>query len=152
MKRIVLVLLFATCYSHYSKAQNKILFTYDTAGNQIVRQLCINCLTSKKAKTEEEILASKEEEKEKFTPEDTFSFYPNPVKEELYLFWTPSTTGTPTSLQVYSISGQLLYSSAAILHNSSYHVVPFQNYPSGMYLVQLHYPAGTPKSIKIIKK
>lgn len=106
MKKIVLILLFLPfCL----KAQSKVLFTYDTAGNQIVRQLCINCLTGKQSISKEEIMALREEEKEKFSPEENFSFYPNPVQEELYLFWTPTTSDTPNSIQVYSISGQLLY-------------------------------------------
>lgn len=117
MKKIVLILLFLPfCI----QAQSKVLFTYDTAGNQIVRQICINCLTGKKDLSQEEIIALKEENREKLSPEENFSFYPNPVQEELYLFWTPTTSDTPNSIQVYSINGQLLYTTTAILNNSSY--------------------------------
>jgi hypothetical protein len=149
MKKIVLLLLFAP---FFVQSQNKVLFTYDSAGNQIVRQLCINCLTGKQDLSKEEIIALQEEEKEKFSPEESFSFYPNPVQEELYLFWTPTTTDTPNSIQVHSVNGQLLYTTTSILNNTSYQVIPFSNYPTGVYLVNINYPSKSAKFIKIIKK
>ncbi len=149
MKKIVLLLLFVPFFVH---SQNKVLFTYDTGGNQIVRQLCINCLTGKQDLSKEEIMTLQEEEKEKLSPEDFFSFYPNPVQEELYLFWTPTSSDTPNSIQVYSVSGQLLYTTTAILNNTSYHIIPFSSYPTGVYLVNIIYPSKSAKSIKIIKK
>lgn len=74
-----------TTISSYS--QNKILFEYDTAGNQIQRVLCINCEPGRGriAQNKKEITELTSEDLIKTYPGDLISYYPNPVKEELYL-------------------------------------------------------------------
>jgi hypothetical protein len=134
------------------KAQNKITFDYDIAGNQIVRELCISCnKTSYKTTAPKEIAALQEEDLQKFSAEDLISYYPNPVKEELFLKWELANNNTVSSLQVYNINGQELQSYVN-LEKTNTKNLPFQVYPSGAYLIVFFYSNGEQKSIKIIKQ
>lgn len=145
MNRLLLLLIFLIGIKCTS--QNKILFTYDTAGNQIQRELCINC-TGKKAKDLKEIT-----NEDLITSEisDQISYYPNPVKEELYLFWKLVNDKTVSSIQVYAINGKVLQSFQK-MDKVSLQTIPFQSYPRGVYAIVLMYSNGEQKSIKIIKK
>jgi len=127
-----------------------VLFQYDTAGNQIVRSLCLNCppLAAKKSNPD-----SSEENLpfEKFFPEDVISYYPNPVKEELHLKWDLINNNTVHSIQVYSFSGQLLRSYKN-LESTTVKNISFQEFSTGTYTVLLQYSNGEQQSIKIIKQ
>ena len=131
-------------------AQTKLTFSYDGAGNQTTRILCINCLPQS-AKPVKEIDAVAESDLEKFFPEDVISYYPNPVKEELYLQWELAHDNYVTSINLYSITGQLLRTFQANKTTKSLNIT-FQNYAVGVYLVVLSYQDGGEKSIKIIKQ
>lgn len=134
-------------FSFTINAQTKVKFSYDNAGNQVSRILCINC----EAKPAKEISAVTEEDLQKFSEEDRISYYPNPVKEELYLQWELTQENYVTSVQVFSITGQTLATYTA--NNSTKNVtIPFQSFPSGVYIVLVSYKAGEGKSIKIIKQ
>lgn len=130
-------------------AQNqKIRFDYDTAGNQIVREFCSNCLSKTETKNLEEL---KDNELMKFNPDDSFSYYPNPVKEELYLKWDSSKETKISSIALFGLNGALLKSfdqQENLMSQSIY----FEKYPSGMYFIVLTYTNGEEKSIKIIKQ
>lgn len=148
MKHYLLLLIF-TC-SLAIHAQQKIIFEYDGAGNQIKRELTFS--TNKKAVVAtKEIVAVKEEDLEKFFPEDVLSYYPNPVREELYLQWQLSNENYVKSLHVYNFNGQILRSYSQSDSDNSL-TIPFQSYPSGIYLIVLEYSSGDQKTIKIIKK
>ncbi len=148
MKISLLFIFVLFCFS--SNAQTKLNFSYDAAGNQISRVLCINCL-SKSALPPKEIEAVTENELEKFFPEDVISYYPNPVKEELYLQWQFVNDNSVASVRVYSITGQVLQN-YQLNNNANSLSIPFQQYPTGVYLVLLSYKDGGEKSIKIIKQ
>ncbi|KRD11545.1 hypothetical protein ASE21_07505 [Flavobacterium sp. Root901] len=148
MRTGLLFLLLHLCFT--GNAQTKITFSYDNAGNQTNRTLCINCL-SKSVKQVKEIEAVTENDLEKFFPEDVISYYPNPVKEELYLQWQLTGDNYVISAHVYSITGQVLRT-YEISNNTSNLNIPFQQYPTGVYLVLLSYKDGGEKSIKIIKQ
>lgn len=148
MKTILLA--FFTILYFSSHAQSKLNFTYDGAGNQITRTLCINCL-AKPAKEIPTAEAITENDLEKFFPEDVISYYPNPVREELYLQWELAHDNYVTAVHLYSITGQALRTYQLNNTTSSLNI-PFQQYPTGVYLVLLSYQNGGEKSIKIIKK
>jgi hypothetical protein len=148
MNKLYILALIFLLPSVHSNAQDKILFSYDTAGNQVKRELCINCLTGrfikdvKKISKEDLILSD---------ISDQISYYPNPVKQELYLTWELVNNNTVSSIQVHSLSGQLLQS----FQNTDkikLQTIPFQNYPSGVYAVVLVYSNSEKKTIKIIKQ
>ncbi|MFV7235207.1 T9SS type A sorting domain-containing protein [Flavobacterium sp. ZB4R12] len=152
MKHFIVFILLG--FSVLATAQDKIVFEYDNAGNQIKRYLCIDCPlgTGKTSNVlPKEIMALKEEDLQKFFPEDVISYYPNPVKEELYLKWELIAGNLVTSIQVYGLSGQLLKSYSGLEKNNAQNI-PFQAYPSGTYAVVLFYSNGEQKSIKIIKQ
>jgi hypothetical protein len=142
-------------FSVMAIAQQKITFEYDKAGNQTYRKLCINC-TNKKSKviikeTPKEIAALTEEDLEKFTPNDVISYYPNPVREELYLKWELTNNNYVKVIQVYNFNGQIL-NSYTQSDRSNTQTIPFHSYPSGNYLVVLQYQSGEQKTINIIKR
>ena len=131
---------------------DKIVFSYDGAGNQIQRSLCLspNCLSAGKKAKPKEIAAIKEEDLQKFFPEDVISYYPNPVKEELYLKWELIADKNVSSIYLYNINGQTL-KTYDNLGTTNVLNIPFFNYPSGTYLVVLAYSNGEQKTIKISK-
>jgi hypothetical protein len=138
-----------TFISTFSFSQSKLLFEYDAAGNQIKRELCIsNCGTA--AKTTQESAKLQPEDYLKAFPEDVISYYPNPVKEELYLKWDLKDNNKVTTIQLFSFSGQLI-KSISKLENQNTYTFPFQQYPQGNYVLLLLYSNGDQKSIQIIK-
>lgn len=147
MNKIFTFLLFLCCC--ISQAQDRITFSYDNAGNQIQRLLCISCLTSKMT-DEKEIAALEDEDLQKFFPEDLISYYPNPVKEELYLKWELVADKTVTSVYLYAMNGQVLKTYNDLTKANTLNI-PFLDYPAGTYLVALVYNDGEQKTIKIIK-
>ena len=132
-------------------AQDKITFTYDSAGNQIKRELCLGCTSKTSNAIPKEIMALKEEDLLKFSPEDAISYYPNPVKEELFLKWELVIDKTVSTIYLYGINGQVLktYDNQGKTNSIN---IPFLNYPTGTYLIVLIYNNGEQKPIKIIKK
>lgn len=151
MRKILLFTLLLFTISSYS--QNKILFKYDLAGNQEKRSLCINCApgTIKGGEKPKEITELTAEDLIKDFPEDAISYYPNPVKEELYLKWELADNNKVSLIQIYSLTGQLV-GSYNKLENTNNQVMSFQRYPSGMYDLLILYTNGEQKSIKIIKQ
>ncbi len=145
-----LLLLFVG-FSFFANAQDKIIFEYDNAGNQKLRELCISCNKSGyKTKEVKEVTALQEEDLQKFSPEDVISYYPNPVKEELYLKWELVADKTITNIQLYDLNGRMLQNYDKLEKSNSLNI-PFLNYPKGTYLVILLYNEGDQKTIKIVK-
>lgn len=148
MKYYILLLL---GFSFVIKAQNKITFDYDAAGNQVKRELCINCTNPNyRIAAPKEIAALKEEDLQKFFPEDVISYYPNPVKEELYIKWELVADKAVSIIYLYDLNGRVLQTYNH-LEKVSNQTIPFLNYPSGNYLVVLMYNNGEQKTIKIVK-
>lgn len=146
------LLCFLLGFSLMVKAQNKIKFEYDLAGNQIQRLLCINCINPKMAnKPLKEITALAEDDLQKFNSDETISYYPNPVKEKLYLRWNIIEENYVATIQIFDIQGSLLkkISNLNSLNNQN---IAFQSYPSGTYAIVIAYKNGNHKTIKIIKK
>lgn len=151
MKKYLLLLFLGFTLLSQAQAPNKITFDYDAAGNQIKRELCLSCTKpGYKTSTPKEIIALQEEDLQKFSPEDVISYYPNPVKEELYLKWELVADKTVADVYLYALNGQVLktYNNLEKANNLN---IPFFNYPTGTYLVVLVYNDGEQKTIKIVK-
>lgn len=136
-----------------SQAQDKIIFDYDNAGNQINRKLCLsaNCDgTVYKTKAPKEIAALKEEDLQKFSAEDVISYYPNPVKEELYIKWELVEGKAVATVYLYGLNGQVLKTYGNLDKTNALNI-PFSNYPSATYLIVMVYNGGEQKTIKIVK-
>ncbi|WP_099711343.1 T9SS type A sorting domain-containing protein [Flavobacterium sp. 9] len=139
-------------FSILTKAQTKIGFEYDTAGNQIRRFLCVNCLPSTgKTADVKEIDSLQEKDLQKFFSEDVISYYPNPVKEELYLKWQLSDDNVMSSIEVINMNGQILKRMSNLEQLTTQNLA-FGAYSSGIYLIVLNYSNGKQKTIKIMKQ
>lgn len=142
-QKLVLVLIF---YSIYCNAQ-KVCFEYDSAGNQITRELCIN--TAPRYISGKEV--NQETDLQKFFSEDILSYYPNPVKEELFLKWELTGDKNVSKIEVYNLNGQVIRV-FNYLEKENTKTISFMECPVGIYHIILHYTNGEQKSIKIIKK
>ena len=151
MKNYILLLFLGFTLFSQAQAPNKITFDYDNAGNQTIRKLCLSCTDANyKTKEVKEIVTLKEEDLEKFFPEDIISYYPNPVKEELYLKWELVDDKRVTAIYLDDLNGRILhtYNNLDKVNNLN---IPFFNYPRGTYLVVMVYNNGEHKTIKIEK-
>lgn len=130
-------------FSLFSSAQDKILFSYDKAGNQTFREIYINGLATSTSKSIKEL------KKEDLLEIDQISYYPNPVIEELFLSWKLTPEKTVQKIEVFEISGKSLQT---YFPKSKQISIGFSSYPSGIYFVILNYNNGEAKTIKIVKK
>ena len=148
MKKFFVFSMFLIGFFQVYAQTNKLLFSYDTAGNQITRTLCVNCPAN---------LGRPAKPKEEKTPEietvviDKVTFFPNPVQEELNIKWELIDNKTVENISVYNLNGAIMqiYSD---LKTENIKTIPFGIYPSGMYIVSLTYSDGEQKSLQIIKK
>ena len=148
MRKILLFLLVVS--STMTRAQKKISFGYDEAGNQKKREYCSNC-PNKSGNIPKEITAVKPEDLQKFFPDDDISYYPNPVKEQLYIKWERENGVEMAMINVYSLNGQLIKSYKSLSGKDSF-VVYFNELPRNVYSIKLVYSNGEEKPIKIIKE
>ena len=134
-----------------SNAQvQKIHFDYDTAWNQITREFCLTCL-AKTSNPTKSISDLDEKDLQNFHIDDNSSFYPNPVKEELFLKRDNSSEIKLQTIKLYSLNGSLLKSFENQITWSNNNIL-FKEYPSGIYILELIYDNGEAKTIKIIKQ
>jgi len=150
MKANFTIILFSIAM--FVKAQEPTLtFTYDPlTGNQAVRTFCQSCGIAKHVKETETETAVAEDPFE-FSTVDKFTFYPNPVKEELFLKWELINENHVTSITVTEISGQTV-AAYQNLQGSNTQTITFRNVPTGVYLVTLAYQNAEQKTLKIIKQ
>lgn len=167
IKILVLLFIFSVSSPIYSQliegpineyGMIKVLFKYDAAGNQIQRELCINCpLGTGRFAQKEEIGKEKNKEIEEIVEEKnkeiegTISFYPNPASEELNVEWNFQEHIKISSLLVYTIQGKLVMQYDK-LHEKTFLKIPFSSLSAGTYLVVYSMANGEKKSIKILKK
>lgn len=130
---------------NFCLAQDKVIFEYDLAGNQIVRRFCPSCSESKNSEN------SSENNLLKFFPEDIISYYPNPVKEELFLKWDLVDNNYVTEIQLFDINGRLV-STISDLKDTDRTTVQFSFLPKNIYLIVLVFKNGESKTIKISKE
>lgn len=147
MKKFLLT--FFCFFGLLSNAQ-KIRFEYDAAGNQIQRKWCTSCLSRNAQETYKDISQLEDSDLEKFFPEDIISYYPNPVKEELFLKWELVNGNEVSGIDVLTLNGQVLKTIKENLSQNTL-AISFQEYPVGVYFLSLNYTNGDQKSIKIVK-
>lgn len=147
MKKLLFITLF---FCALALNAQKIRFEYDVAGNQIQRKWCPSCDLRNAKGVYKELSKLDDSDLQKFFPEDVISYYPNPVKEELYLKWELINDNKVSSISIFGLNGQLLKTYNDSLLQNSYTLV-FQDYPAGVYVVNLNYANGDQKSIKIVK-
>ena len=147
---IVVLFIFSFSFSQGEEREdnttaNRIRFTYDSAGNQIRRVMCINCTRSNVVELEE--LDTKMDVFE----EDNISFYPNPIKEILNINWQLVEEKSVEKILVFNMSGQLIKEINNIRSLTSSEI-SFFDLPKGTYLVQLNMSNNETKTLKILKQ
>jgi len=129
---------------------NEILFDYDTAGNQIKRY-AINMARATNSDSIKNIEDLVEEDLLKSDIYEDVKYYPNPVKEELFVKWVMSENKFVERVDLYSLTGQLLTSRNKLAKENTISI-QFTGYPEGMYNLVLLYSDGEQKTLKVIKK
>lgn len=142
------VLYYLLFFIHFLSSGQTIDFTYDQAGNQIQRKYIWNGnrQSNQEVKDYDDLVNS---DLEKFFPEDVISYYPNPVKEELFLQWELIDNKNVENISIYNISGQVIKN--VKISSEKRIVLNFSDFSVGSYLVILFYSNGEKKEIKIIK-
>jgi hypothetical protein len=152
MKKYVLLLLLLAILNSgnlFSQVPDKIYFEYDVAGNQVVRYTCANCINSNQESKEFADLI--EEDLIKSFSGDLISYYPNPVKEELYVKWEIIANNLVKEIALYDFNSRLIFKKDK-LKDINNCVLNFSTYPKGVYLAVLTYNNGDIKTIKIAKE
>lgn len=145
MNKNFILILFLT--SLISNAQNRVLFSYDAMGNQKKRVICLQCTTGKQVKEPTQLT---EADLIKSDVSDQISYYPNPVREELYVKWTLVDDKKVENISVFNLNGVLLKQYKGF-NTNNLQTIPFSSYPGGMYEVVLIYNNGEKKTLKIVK-
>lgn len=148
MKKILFYLLLLICFAVNGQ---KLSFDYDQAGNQTKRWWCTICHDKTSNQTPKDVAVLEDADFQKFLPEDEFSYYPNPVKEELYLKWPLKEDKKVKNISVYNLNGQLI-KQYNHLETQQFQNIPFSNFPVATYILVLEYTNGEQKSINILKK
>lgn len=149
----ILLLIFTCCVTNATKAQT-LEFTYDSAGNQIQRELVTIFLNSLLSSNTKE---GTEEEEETLLPKANslnenstiIEFYPNPVIDLLNVEWDP--TLLPTEIMLFDNKGKLLQLKK-VYEGTVRETFDLSTYASGIYYIRVFDSNKQSKSYKIIKK
>lgn len=143
---IKLIFFLITLNSFSQQTANRIKFNYDSAGNQTKRYVCVNCLAKVSNNQDDNV-------DEKFSEDIGYDVkcFPNPVTEDLHLNWKSDSNFMINTIEVFSMSGQVLKSYTDISSTDSI-IINFQEFTSGIYTVKLSFTNGNNKALKILKK
>jgi hypothetical protein len=136
------------------KAQERLTFTYDAAGNQTQRKwICANCSSSAYRPTEEQVKLLNDS---KFADEDkepkrSLEGFPNPVTEILGVKWSSSEDVFVKQIELYSISGVKVYQNK-YAPNQHETTISFIDLAPGVYILRATYSDNKKEILKIIKK
>lgn len=138
-------------FTFIGNSQQRIIFSYDSAGNQTNRVICLcgSRIANDTIQTKTiETLTNEDLIKDEIY--DQISYYPNPVLDELYVKWNNSDKSYVIKIELYNMNGQSL-KSYSDLSRTQITTIPFHNYPNGMYHVVLIYNNGEKKTLKVVK-
>lgn len=139
------------CMSLFSFSQNEgvLEFRYDAAGNQIIRKyITINSKNSNVAN--EKDLTSTNEIVLLNSEFSGIKYYPNPVKEALYIEWNLEEGVFINVMQLVDFNGRII-KNIENLKTSKNTSVDFTDLPTGLYNVILIDSTNTTKVLKIIR-
>ena len=146
-KRIVAIFLLFVVLSMWAAAdayaQNKIKYTYDSAGNRLSRQKEIVVQTRGALSDEEEPSVYEEE-----LSETKVTIYPNPTKGVLKVDISGVEKFENAQISLYDLTGTLLQQWGSISQSNA---VDISDRTPGMYIMQIVYNGNT-SSWKIIKE
>lgn len=125
----------------------KIIFNYDTSGNQVKRYLD-NTYSSKQNITAKDTAKSIEEKQEVISQ---LTYYPNPIKNELTISWSKSINSSVNTVNVFTMDSKLVKQLNASKNNQELKI-PFQDVSSGIYIIKVLFTNGKQDSFKVIKE
>ena len=130
-------------------ANNAIKFDFDTAGNQTKRHLIYLSAGQGKQLSGDDSREISEGLIDDMEYGD-ISYYPNPVRSELYVQWEKDASHEVQKIYLYDLSGRQInyFPNMNGLENIT---IDFQPYPAGIYSVNLIYNTGKLKTLKIVK-
>jgi len=133
-------------------AQKEYCFQYDSAGNQRSALLCLN---GKDDATDEELFdelpeALKSSETDN-SSKITLQGAPNPVTDNLAVYWHHSENGVLTQLVVFSVDGKMMYRTDQIPANEPFHI-NVSTWSVGYYFLVATFSDGSRKVFKVVKQ
>lgn len=151
--RVTLLLIFTLCVINATKAQT-LEFTYDSAGNQIQRELVTISVNSIKSTNS---VYETEQEEETMLPKSNsindnstiIELYPNPVVDLLNVEWQSNLQ--ITQIMLFDGTGKMLQLKK-VNEGTIKETFNLSSYSSGMYYIRLFDAFQQSKSYKIIKK
>lgn len=151
-------MLFAFGTVVWAQDEYRIQFTYDSAGNQTLRdRVCINCSTSKQAVDSlvvEDLVLEEAVLPDAVLPQQEqvsqIVAYPNPVTELLAVEWV-ATEKQVAQVVLFSGIGQQLYQKTIKSSQGNLNL-DFSMYPVGRYIVSVFYTDNTKQTFHVIKK
>ena len=149
MKTLNIILLLVIPSWGYS--QQELCFHYDKAGNQ---RLITICGSGEEQLSDEELFKDTLDEKrreERNAEKITLDVAPNPVVDELTVYWQHKEQKPMTELFITSADGKILYKKEA-LQGASQHKVNISKYPIGFYLLVMEFTDGSRKIFKVVKR
>lgn len=137
--KFLLLSLFVASFSYGQQT----LFSYDPAGNQTNVFVEINFVKANKMAADSTLLNNPIYKDVKY--------FPNPVKNELYMEWEVKDDNTLSTITIFNLEGTLLKKHNDLTKVNNY-MLTFDSYPQGIYLVTFLYSNGEQKTFKIIKQ
>ncbi len=143
-----LIILGLGCYFSFStlKAQSKLIFTYDTAGNQIQYKYCEGSDCDENKSTVEETIAEVPLEEINTA---SFSVYPNPAHDRIFAKWDQNTDQKLQRVEIVDMMGKLL--SGELIATNQGAELTLEILPAGIYFVRFLFDDTTVITKKILK-
>jgi len=134
-------------------SQSKIIFSYDTTGNQLNRIYCENgdCIGKKQTEQEQENSDVVEESSTRLEAfDESVSIFPNPTEDLVTITWNLKYSKEVSQIMLVDILTKI----HSIPHQSGENKIhiDFYNWPSGLYIVRILLHDGNIISKKIIKQ
>ncbi len=139
MKQLYIFLFLGLFFFSHSQTKT-LIFQYDDAGNQILREY--QSATSKVA-AETTILQNI------FSPQET-RIYPNPVEAELTISWEPSLIDYIAKIELIAYNGTYV-ENVPFVNTESKTILDMTHRPSGVYYIKIYCSDGRVLSHSLIK-
>lgn len=152
--KLTLTLLGVLCLFEFTAQAQKVIFSYDAAGNQQSRTwICVNCrpATGSKPEVTEIVLESVKKDDGTKIAKRKIIASPNPLVETLNLDWETEEGISIKNVKVYTIQGSRVHeiSPTSQQKNAS---MQFQHLPVGTYILDITFSDKRKETIKVIKK
>lgn len=134
-------------------SQSKLVFTYDTAGNQVKREYCKDgdCNTKRQTAPEEEIKEEIQEEISELTEFDkSIAVFPNPTKGLLTINWNQEYSSTIKEIILIDVASKVY--NVKYTPGNHQAKIDLSSWPDGLYVVRFFLTDGNSLTKKIIKK